>query len=140
MSHSEALTFLRGEPARPGVLASTRKDGRPHAAPVWYAVEDDGSIVFTTGVATVKGRTLARTGWATLCVDDDRPPYSFVIVEGPVTISEDLDDVREVATRLGARYMGTERAEEYGMRNGVPGELAVRLHPTKFVTARDLAD
>jgi hypothetical protein len=140
MTESEALDFLRQAPARPAVCATTRVDGRPHATPVWYDVDDDGSVVFTTGRDTVKGKTLARTGWATLCVDDDAPPYSFVILEGPVTLSDDLDEVRALAGRLGARYMGADRAEDYAERNGVPGELAVRLRPTKVLSARDLAD
>jgi PPOX class probable F420-dependent enzyme len=140
MTESEVLDFLRSTPPRPAVCATTRRDGRPHATPVWYDVDDDGSIVFTTGADTVKGKTLARTGWATLCVDDDQPPFSFVIVEGPVTLSDDVDQVRALAGRLGARYMGTGRAEEYAARNGVPGELLVRLQPTKVLSARDLAE
>jgi PPOX class probable F420-dependent enzyme len=140
MTDDEARGFLGGHPARPGILATTRKDGRPHVAPVWFVVDDDGTIVFTTGAETVKGRTLRRTGWAAMTVDDDQPPFSFVIVEGPVTISEDLEEVRAWAARIGGRYMGADRAEEYGERNGVPGEMLVRLAPTKFVSARDLAE
>ena len=37
------------------------------------------------------------------------------------------------ATLIGARYMGPERAEEFGKRNGVPGELVVRIRPTKVL-------
>jgi hypothetical protein len=73
-------------------------------------------------------------------VDDDRPPFSFVVLEGTVEISDDLVEVRNVATRLGGRYMGAERAEEYGARNGVPGELVVRLRPDRVTSASDLAD
>ena len=36
--------------------------------------------------------------------------------------------------------MGADRAEEYGERNGVPGELLVRLTPQKVVSAARLAD
>ena len=50
-----------------------------------------GTILFTTGADTVKGRTLARTGHASLCVDDDRPPFTFVTIEGTVTLSDDVD-------------------------------------------------
>jgi PPOX class probable F420-dependent enzyme len=140
MSDDEVHAFLTGDPPRPGVLATTRKDGRPHSAPVWYVVDDDGTIVFNTGAGTVKGRTLRRTGWAAMTVDDDRPPFSFVTVEGPVTNSDDLAAVRQWAERIGGRYMGADRAEEYGERNGVPGELLVRLTPQKVVSAADLAD
>jgi PPOX class probable F420-dependent enzyme len=140
MSDAEVAAFLSSEPPRPGVLATVRADGRPHAAPVWYDVDDDGSIVFNTGERTVKGRNLARSGRASMCVDDDRPPFSFVVVEGAVEISADLAEVRAWAARIGGRYMGPARAEEYRDRNGVAGELVVRLRPERVVSAQDLAD
>jgi hypothetical protein len=36
--------------------------------------------------------------------------------------------------------MGAERAEEYGTRNGLPGELLVRLRPERTVSASGVAD
>jgi hypothetical protein len=36
--------------------------------------------------------------------------------------------------------MGAERAEEFGRRNGVPGELVVRITPTKVLKAFNLAE
>jgi hypothetical protein len=77
---------------------------------------------------------------ASLCVDDERPPFSFVTIEGVATISEDLDEITWWAAVIGGRYMGGDRAEEYRRRNGVPGELLVRLRPTHIVSAADLAD
>jgi hypothetical protein len=140
MSDAEVAAFLSSVPPRPGVLATVRADGRPHVAPVWYEVDEDGSLVFNTGEKTVKGRNLLRTGRASLCVDDDRPPFSFVVAEGAVEISANLAEVRRWAARIGGRYMGPERAEEYGARNGVAGELVVRLRPERVVSAQDLAD
>lgn len=127
------------EAPRPAVLSTVRADGRPHAVPIWIDV-DDGAIWFTTGADTVKGRNLARTGQATICVQDDRPPFSFVVVEGTAELIDDLELVRRWATRLGGRYMGADRADEYGARNGVPGELVVKLTPVKVVSAADVAD
>jgi hypothetical protein len=131
--------FLRS-PVRPAVLATTRKDGRPHAAPVWYDLDDDGTIVFTTGATTLKGHAIRRTGQVALCVQDDQPPFSFVIVDGDAAWSDDLEQVRYWAARLGGRYMGADRAEEYGARNAVRGELLVRVTPTHVVAERDVAD
>ena len=140
MDADEVRAFLTSVPARPAILGTTRADGRPHVAPIWYAVDDDGSVLFTTGDTTVKGRNLRRTGNAAMTVQDDRAPFSFVTLEGPVTVSEDLDRVRHWAAVIGGRYMGADRADEYGARNGVPGELLVRLTPTKTISARDVAD
>jgi PPOX class probable F420-dependent enzyme len=131
------IAFI-SEGTRTGKLGYTASDGRPLVAPIWFVV-DDGTLAFNTGKDTAKGRALARDPRAVICVDDQRPPYSFVQVQGTVTISEDPADLVDIATRTGARYMGAERADEYGRRNGVPGEVVVRLQPTKVLKAFDLA-
>jgi PPOX class probable F420-dependent enzyme len=133
----DVITFI-SEGTRTGKLGYTASDGRPLVAPVWFVV-DDGTLAFNTGKDTAKGRALARDSRAVICVDDERPPYSFVQVQGTVTISEDPADLVDIATRTGARYMGADRADEYGRRNGVPGEVVVRLQPTKVLKAFDLA-
>ncbi|SNQ49484.1 putative PPOX class F420-dependent enzyme [Frankia canadensis] len=138
MNESQWRRFV-SEGTRTGKLATTRADGRPHVAPVWFLL-DGADVVFNTGAQTVKGRALRRDGQAALCVDDERPPFSFVTLSGPVTVSEELTEVRHWATRIAARYMGEELAEQYGARNGVPGELLVRLTPTSVVALADLAD
>ena len=138
MSEPEWRAFLQ-QGTRTGKLATTRRDGRPHVMPIWFVLEGD-EIVFNTGAETVKGRTLARTGWASMCVDDDRPPFSFVTVSGPVTISAEVEEMLPHATRIGARYMGEARAEEFGRRNAVDGELLVRLRAEHVVAIRGIAD
>ena len=47
-----------------------------------------------------------------------------------------MDELLRFATAIGGRYMGAERAEEFGRRNAVPGELLVRVTPTR-VRAED---
>ena len=138
MSDADRDAFLR-QPVRPAVLSTTRADGRPHAAPVWYDL-DAGEVVFTTGEGTVKGRNLRRDPRVTLCVQDDRPPFSFVVLEGRARLVDDRAEVRRWAARIGGRYMGDDRAEEYGERNGVPGELLVRVAVERAVSASAVAD
>jgi PPOX class probable F420-dependent enzyme len=124
---------------RTGKLATVRADGRPHVVPIWFVLDGD-DLVFMTGAGTVKGRSLQRTGQASLCVDDQEPPYSFVAVSGAVTISEDQFELLRFGTALGRRYMGADRAEEFGRRNAVPGELLVRLSADHVVALADIAD
>ena len=137
MSKEEVRAFL-AEGTRTGKLATVRKDGRPHVVPIWFVLDGD-DLVFTTGAETVKGRALRRTGRAALCVDLERPPFAYVMIEGEVEISEDLDEMLVWATRLAARYEGADRAEEFGRRNAVPGELLVRLRPASLI-AREYID
>jgi PPOX class probable F420-dependent enzyme len=108
-------------------------------APVWIALDGD-DVLFNTGAATAKGRAVRRDPRVALCVDDERPPFAFVIVHGTAAVVEDLDQVRHWAGVIGGRYMGADRAEEYGARNGVPGELLVRVTPTKVLAERGVAD
>jgi PPOX class probable F420-dependent enzyme len=124
---------------RTGKLATVRADGRPHVAPVWFVL-DGPDIVFNTNTATVKAANLRRTGQAALCVDDETPPFGYVLIDGTVTISEDPAELVDTATRIGARYMGAERGAEFGRRNGVPGELVVRLRPAKVIAQAEISD
>ncbi|MEU6473030.1 PPOX class F420-dependent oxidoreductase [Streptomyces massasporeus] len=124
---------------RTAKLSTVRADGSPHVAPIWFLLDGD-EVVFNTGKETVKGRNIVRDGRIALCVDDDRPPFSFVVLQGRAHVSEDLDEVRHWATRIGARYMGEERAEEFGARNGVPGELLVRVTVDRVLAERDVAN
>lgn len=138
MSEAEWREFLSSQP-RTAKLATVRRDGRPHVAPIWFELDGD-EIVFTTGDDTIKGKAIRRDARVCLCVDDERPPFAFVMIEGTATVSEDLDELRHWATRIGGRYMGADRAEAYGARNGVPGELLVRVRPTHVVARSGIAD
>ncbi|MER5842383.1 MULTISPECIES: PPOX class F420-dependent oxidoreductase [Streptomyces] len=124
---------------RTATLSTVRADGSPHVAPVWFVLDGD-DVVFNTGGGTVKGRNLVRDGRVALCVDDDRPPFSFVVLRGRARISEDPEDLVRWATRIAARYMGQDRAEEFGARNGVPGELLVRVAVEKVLSEKGVAD
>ena len=97
-------------------------------------------MLFTTGERFAKARALRRDPRISLCWDDERPPFSFVTVLGTATLVDDLAEVRHWATLIGGRYMGADRAEEFGRRNGVPGELLVRVAVEKVIAMIDIAD
>lgn len=140
---SERVVEFLSAGTRTGMLGYVAADGRPLVAPVWFIVEmgrDGGELVFNTGRSTAKGHALARDPRVVICVDDPHPPYSFVQVQGTASVQEDAEDLLEIATRIGGRYMGADRAEEFGRRNAAPGELVVRVRPTKVVSAFDITD
>jgi PPOX class probable F420-dependent enzyme len=137
LSDPEVRDFLtRG--TRTGKLGYLAASGRPLVTPVWFIVDGD-SLVFNTGEKTAKGRALARDPRATLCVDLEEPPFAFVQVQGEAELSEDPAELLRTATAIAARYMGAERAEEYGQRNAVPGELVVRMRPVKVLAAFNIS-
>jgi PPOX class probable F420-dependent enzyme len=118
---------------RTGKLATVTADGAPHVVPIWFVLDGD-DLVFNTGETSVKGRALRAEPRCAICVDDEEPPFAFVTVQGLATIeTDDPTQLIHWATVIGGRYMGQDRAEELGRRNGVPGELLVRVRPTKII-------
>jgi PPOX class probable F420-dependent enzyme len=137
MTPEEIRVFL-SHGTRTAKLATTGPGGRPHVMPVWFVLDGE-DVVFTTGAGSVKGRNLRRDPRAAVVVDEDAAPYAFVHVRGRVTLSEDLGELLRFATAIGGRYMGADRAEEFGRRNAVAGELLVRLHPERVIANADVA-
>ncbi|MGW3985204.1 PPOX class F420-dependent oxidoreductase [Streptomyces mirabilis] len=117
---------------RTGALSTVQADGSPYVTPIRFLLDGD-DMVFNTTKESVKERNLARDGRVALCVDDNRPPFGFVVLEGRATLSEDLDELRHWTARIGARYMGEERAEEFGKRDTATDELLVRVRIEKVV-------
>jgi PPOX class probable F420-dependent enzyme len=138
MSHDEWRAFLT-EGTRTAKLSLVRADGSPHVAPIWIVLDGD-DVIFTTGADTVKGKALRRDARVALCVDDDRPPFAHVVIHGTAQVSEDMDEMLQWATAIGGRYMGADRAEEFGRRNAVPGELLIRVTPTKVIAKAGISD
>lgn len=139
MSKDEVREFLMRS-TRTGKVATVRDDGRPHVAPVWFVLDEADQVVFTTWHETVKAANLHRDPRVSISVDDQEPPFSFVLIEGTAEIEEGAPDMLDWTTRIARRYMGEELAESYGKRNAVEGELLVRVTPEKIIARKDLAD
>ena len=139
MSEDEWRRFVM-EGTRTGKLATVRTDGSATVVPIWFVLDDDGTFVFTTPAGSAKGKAMRRDPRVALVVDDDRPPYAFVLARGDVTLTSDVEAMLPWAIRIGGRYMGEERAEEFGRRNATPGEVLVRLVPRTVLAEADIAD
>jgi PPOX class probable F420-dependent enzyme len=123
--------------AKVGVV---RRDGSALVTPVWFVLDEDGSVVFETARRSLKGRALRRDPRVSICVEDDDPPFGFVRIDGVAELSDDLDELLVWTTRIAARYMGPERAEEFGRRNAAPSEMLVRVRPQRIVAQVELTD
>lgn len=138
MTAADIRTFLLAGP-RTGKLATVRADGRPHIAPIWFDLDGD-TVIFTTWHTTVKAANIRHDPRVSLCVDDEQPPYAFVLIDGTATLIDDLDALKLWATRIAGRYMGPDLAQSYGTRNAVPGELLVRVSVTRMIGQSGIAD
>ncbi|WP_406138706.1 PPOX class F420-dependent oxidoreductase [Streptomyces sp. NBC_01089] len=130
---------------RTAKLATQRRNGRPHVTPVWFLLDDSAAggrpeVVFTTWHASVKAKALLRDPHVALCVDDQVPPYGYVMLECTARLDQDDPGLRTWATRIGARYMGDELADAYGERNSVPGEYLVRATIDHVIAFEGIAE
>src|SRR6266704_2245771 len=137
MTPKEIRAFL-SHGTRTAKVATSGPGGQPHVMPVWFALDGE-EVVFTTWGDSVKGRNLRLNPRAAIVVDEEVAPYAFVHIRGHVTLSEDLEELLRFATAIGGRYMGADRAGEFGRRNAEPGELLVRLRPERVIAAAGVA-
>ena len=124
---------------RTGKLATVRPDGRPHVVPIWLVLDGD-DLVFSMGDSSAKAADIRRDPRVAVCVDAEALPYAYVEVRGVASVGAILDEMLPWSTRIGGRYMGADRAEEFGRRNAVEGELLVRVTPDRIVALKGIAD
>jgi len=136
MDENEIIDFLM-EGTRTGKLSTVREDGRPHVAPIWF-VWNEGKIIFDTMDDSVKAKNIRRNPQVSICVDDESPPYAFVIIQGTAKFSDNQKDLLKWNTIIARRYMGEKLAEVYGKRNTVEGSLLVEVTPTKMISNKDV--
>jgi len=137
MDENEIVDFLM-KGTKTGKLATVLEDGRPHVAPIWF-VWNEGKIIFCTGESSVKGKNMRRNPQVSICVDDESPPYAFVIIQGTAKLNDNHKDLLKWNTILGGRYMGEKLAKVYGKRNAVEGSLLVEVTPTKMISNKDVS-
>jgi PPOX class probable F420-dependent enzyme len=132
MSKQEREDFLAG--THIGVLAVNSDGGAPVVTPIWYSYEPGGDVVVTTDTASNKADALRRSQHASLCVQTEAAPYQYVVVEGPVTITDGVeDDWRRGVAR---RYLGEAVGDAYieTTMDEVRTAITVRLSPQKWRT------
>ncbi len=116
-----------------GVVAVERPGRAPLAVPIWYGYEPGGEVLVWTQADSVKHRLIRDAGRFTITVQDERPPYRYVTVEGDVTAIEQADDagVRSVAVRYVGEREGNKFADEYPSASSV----VIRMHPKRWLSA-----
>jgi len=138
MNQNEIKEFLmRG--TYTAKLGTINKDGSPHITPIWFILDENDHIIFTTYFKSLKAKNLVRNSKVSICVDDQVPPFSFVIVNGIAKIMTNSRDLLIWTTKIAERYMGKELSLDYGKRNAVEGELIIKVIPTKINGQKDIS-
>ena len=139
MTKDEIRNFLL-QGTLTGKLGTINKDGTPHVVPIWYMVDEEDNIIFNSGGESVKAKNIRRDNRVRLCVDDQTPLFSFVLVDGIAQIeSGQTSEIYKWAKIIAARYMGDDKSEAYGKRNSGEGEILVKIKPVRTVGHKDTA-
>jgi len=68
-----------------GTLATTAADGRPRQSLVYF-VRDGERLLISTEPGRYKSRDVERTGWASISVRAEAPPFPSAALSGPAEI------------------------------------------------------
>lgn len=129
MSKEEREEFL----ARPhvGVIAVEDPGRGPTAIPIWYSYEPGGDIAVLMHPDSIKARLIKAAGRFSLCVQRERLPYKYVMVEGPV-LSTSACDVEEHARPMAHRYLGEEMGDQYVADGTDNSSVVITMRPERW--------
>lgn len=131
MSRAEREEFLAE--VHVGVLSVASADSAsPLTVPIWYTYSPGGTVNVSTGRGTRKAAAISAAGRFSPCVQDERPPYRYVTVQGPVVIEEASAAER---LELARRYLGAEGGDAFMAANPGGTQVMIRMTPENWLTA-----
>jgi PPOX class probable F420-dependent enzyme len=110
MLPSERREFVRTH--RTCVFGFDRRQDGPAMSIVYYVPTDDDELLISTMAARSKVRAVTRDPKVSLCILDERWPFSYLQVYADATIERDTDLVIDVMMAVGARMSGQELGED----------------------------
>jgi PPOX class probable F420-dependent enzyme len=89
-------------------VASIGPGGYPHLVAMWYVLDDEGRIVFTTFRKSQKVLNLQRDKKMTVMVEAGKKYTELkgLVIEGEVDILDDPENTARVMARVGEKYNG----------------------------------
>ena len=135
MNETQREKFLEG--VHVGIVSIQEPGRGPLAVPVWYDYKSGGELWFLTDKGTRKERLLSESVRVSLCAQDERPPYRYVTIEGPVVSIEAADLKRDVRP-MACRYLGREGGNHYTESVAAPSiddAVLVKVRPEHWLSA-----
>jgi PPOX class probable F420-dependent enzyme len=110
MLPSERREFVRTH--RTCVFGTTRRADGPAMSIVYYVPTDTDELLVSTMRARGKARVVARDPKVSLCVLDERWPFSYLQVYCDAMLDDDADLVVDVMMAVGGRMSGEPLPDE----------------------------
>jgi len=110
-------------------LAYSGLDGRPRVVPIWFTLLD-GDIVMITGPKAAKARALEANPAVALTIDDARPPYKVLLIDGEASL-EHVDGIAPEYEGITRRYLGPI-ADVYLAQLRIKRQVRIRVHALRW--------
>lgn len=138
LSEAEQEELLRH--ARILQVASINADGRPHLVPMWFEIDDDGLIVFTTYGTSQKVVNLERDPRVTVLAEtgDAYNELRGVSIDGRAEVVRDPHVTTRALAIVGAKYNDRPRPAAPAEAPEPPPvaykRVTIRIHPERVRT------
>ena len=131
MSRNEREAFLAD--VHVGVISIPRQGRGPLTAPIWYSYELGDEVLVGMGRDSLKGQLITEGAVISLCAQDEKPPYKYVTIEGPVVSITDTNTDRDTRP-MAIRYLGQELGDQYADQSSDAGNIQVRIKTEVWLT------
>ncbi|WP_082983704.1 pyridoxamine 5'-phosphate oxidase family protein [Mycobacterium scrofulaceum] len=110
MLPSERREFVRTH--RTCVFGYPRRHDGPAMSIVYYVPTDDDELLVSTMAGRAKAKAVARNPKVSICVLDERWPFSFLQVYADAVVERDPDLIVDVMMAVGWRMSGQQPGAE----------------------------
>ena len=132
LTKKEWVRFIKQR--RVGVLGTIGKDGQPVLTPIWFLYRR-GKIYMRTALESVKAQNILRDPRASLCVQEERPPYASVTVYGTAAVGDEMEGLaKDIATHYLGAIAGRAYLQVAAEQIQQGGEVTLVLTPERALT------
>ena len=115
------------------VFGHRRKQDGPGMSVVYYIPTDAGELLVSTMAGRGKARVIARDGKVSLCVLDERWPFTYLQVYADAVVDRDrelaIDVMMAVAGRMSGQPLGPEARPYIAQRCHEEERVVIRCRP-----------
>ena len=138
MSDDEVRSFLRTN--KTIIINSNGPGGYPHPMPMWFAVDDDGTVRMTTFRKSQKVRNIERDPKVSLLVEsgEEYSQLRGVVIYGEARVVDDLAEVTRTLLAIGGignlADPEARKGAEAAVAKTAAKRIAILIRPAKIVS------
>jgi len=139
MSKEEIHSFLTEQ--KTAILTSNGRDGFPHPMPMWFAVDDDETVSFTTFRKSQKVKNIERDPRVAILVEsgEEYALLKGVVIHSDAQIIDDLANTIDTILRIGgndpmAKDVTEAEALRKAVRSTAEKRVVIRCPPKRIIS------